>query len=280
MLIKDRILEDSVFSLVKNLGIEVFIDVGSNRPRNADRFFSLFGSVDERVTYYGFEANPFCFAYWIDSYSKPNIIFCNLAISEYSGIQKFGMPNRNSTRPVSHLRKGLDLIDHFLFRNYHKELQRFHIANDLGGSLVRNEESPLKFYAPSLRLDEVFETFQRPTILWIDVEGVVEQVLRSAGVLLEEKNLKVVYLEFDTTKISAEDRHYIRVNSLLESFGFVCISISELGNGLYLRKECVGVFKAISVAATTINSQKRKTKFLRVKSLVTSIERDLKSFTD
>lgn len=280
MLIEDHILEDAVFSLIKNLKIEVFIDVGSNRPKNADRFFSLFSSIDESIKYYGFEANPFCYTYWFESYSRPNIIFCNLAISECGGIQKFSIPNRNPAKQKSYLRKSLDLIDHFLFRNYHKELRRFHFANDLGGSLVRHEESSLKFYAPSLRLDEIFKTFQRPTILWIDVEGVVEQVLRSAGLLLKEKELKVVYLEFDKTNVSMKDRHYINVNTLLESFGFVCVSISELGNGLYLRKEFVGTFNAISESSTAVNSHKRMTKFLRVKSLVTSIEPDLKSFTD
>jgi FkbM family methyltransferase len=240
-----------------------FIDIGSNKPVNGGRFFKSVETLVNDPKYYAFEANPHCFSYYYE-YLGPNFKFYNIAIGDAIGFVEFNFPEVRKKDQMGLIRR----IDTKIFGNYHRNLIKFELANDLGVSSERNESGTKKFSSPMVRLDSLFSDFTEETVLWIDVEGGLSGVLKGCGNLLESKKLCALFVEADTVVDSLKDWLNLESHKVLTDYGFKLLYVSDASNGFYVRNELdSGIFNDDDNLNKEKILQKRHNFFLRLKSL-------------
>jgi FkbM family methyltransferase len=266
--IKNSELESIFFRFCVSAEIKTFIDIGSNQPKNGDRFLEgvkASNSTSEEHVYYAFEANPFCFSYYFEK-RKSNFIYLNTAISDHNGFLEMYLPNVLNKNTRAGFFK---IIDRTIFRNYHSNLERYELANNLGGSLDRHKNSSEKFIVQVLRLDTIMSSLKNKTVLWIDVEGSLHKVLDGCGELLGSENLVGLFVEAEEPIISDVDWLKLDSHKLLTRAGFKLHFYSDSYNGFYVKRGYEQSLSSIDVHHQDVPAlSKRHTYLLRLKSLI------------
>lgn len=192
----------------------IIFDVGSNKGGFADIILEEFGNDCELHL---FEPNPKLLSYTEIKYEyRPNIKYCPCAV--------FDKPGE---------------IDFFYFENFNNELSG--IFKDESWDLQGLPWKKMKTHA--ITIDDYCESFKIPRIdiLKIDAEGSDPNVLFSAGKMIYEGRVKIIFIEysphyeragntFDSVIIFCEKHgyeryrylggNYIRVNEFDENFEF------------------------------------------------------------
>ena len=281
MKMKNSELELLVFNFCFKSKVKMFIDIGSNRPKNGETFLKQHSAANfqsNELTYLGFEANPVCFSYYFEERPE-NFIFSNVALGDRNGFTVLNIPFIENTASRNSFHDYLRIVDRKIFKNYHANLDAWFTANNLGGSEKRHLTSYKKFKVPIVRLDSLVPCFEEKTILWIDVEGSTPEVLRGAGNLLISENLLAVFIESEYPVNTERDWTELESHKILLNAGLKMKFYSELHNALYVRDLLDKTLNTISSEITESPRKERRHRYkLRLKSLFFSGDKLLKKW--
>jgi hypothetical protein len=279
MQLDDSNLENIFFDFCKESKIQTFIDIGSNRPVNARRFLST-KSINSanalEPNAFSFEANPYCFSYFFDLYQDPNHSFLNLAIGRRNGFVELSIPQYHTNLETNKVRTALRKIDYFIFLKYHRALAHFHLATNQGGSTVRSYEQNVNILAPIMRFDNIGIELKQNTVVWVDVEGSLVDVLVGFGELLKSNHIKAFYVEAEGPTNTLDEWKKLNSYTHLISSGFKLIAFSELNNGIFVREsDAQNINLGFPYKPKSKIVKKRRTLFLRFTSIFWNIDKFL-----
>lgn len=273
-------LESLFFDFCEAVEVMTFIDIGSNKPTNGNKFLDCTERKNSHKIkkYYAFEANPYCFKYFFER-KTDNFIFSNLAINDSDGFLELRLPIFESGE--GQFSSGfLKKLDRKIFKKYYKNLRIYELATNLGASSERHLQSTQRFLVPCVRLDTLFPNIENLTILWIDVEGALKRVLDGCGALLYSDRLVAVFVEFEESVCSEDDLINLESHKKLLDAGFTLRYYSDLHNGIYVKNAFHQylIYKKNNLDCQDFYS-KRFTKLLRLKSLFYSGDNLMKYWT-
>jgi FkbM family methyltransferase len=281
--LEDDQLASTFFVLCSSLDVSTFIDIGSNRPENGKLFLGNSKKSNALIKkgYFAFEANPWCFSYYYEEFAQ-DCIFANIAITNRNGFERLCLPNNAEASPHGNIFiRLMKHVDTLLFPKYHLAVSRFHMANNLGASSSQNSNCETGFDVVSLRLDSLWRDFDTTTVLWIDVEGALIEVLEGAGELLRSPKLVALFVESEQPVSGQETWKTLESHKILEVFGFRLVAFSNLNNAIYLRDTVTDVrldSDSIIGRRSKDKSSVRRTYYLRLKSIFSSVDQDLRSW--
>lgn len=213
--ISERICNELYFDLIKILGISNFFECGAHDAW-ASRLLSKTG-----INCVAIEANPITFKYLTSKDSK-NFTTINIGL---------GKDKKN-------------------FKNLFVPIGR----NTSGSTTFspKKDETYKQYNIPTTSLDNIFskQKFKLPGIaLWIDVEGLQQEVLEGAGAVLSHPECTLIKIELELEDVFNNNFLLQDANIILESFGFRCVACDLMSktqsNCIYVKSSCINDIEEI-----------------------------------
>lgn len=198
-------LVDLFHELCGTTEIQVFIECGAHSAEDALRF--LRGSHSREAI--AIEANPYVYEQRTRAAESLGVKTLNVGLSSQPGFLDLQIPNkRNATEPT---------VPYASFLN-HKDEQ------DWPSETVRCEVTTLDAIVTEPARD-------KPTALWIDVEGAAGDVLKGAEGVLRSGCVRLVMVEVETKQLWKEQMVLSDIQEHLAAFGLIPVARdAQMGN--------------------------------------------------
>ena len=208
------LMESLFFSLAQRLGCLQIIECGAHDAATSQKFVTLTSGRALAI-----EANPFVHSKYKEGFIGTSVDYRSIGLAETRAKMEINIPSHHTNE--SSLEASLKKRDDF--KNYRS------------------------VYIDVDTLDTVAEDFvdSDPTCLWIDVEGLGGEVLEGARTVLNNPNLKLIYIEVqEEGTYYSEEHSAFEISEKLANFNFLPIArdypASDLYNLLFVRSESYG----------------------------------------
>jgi FkbM family methyltransferase len=208
------LMESLFFDLASKLGITQIIECGAHDAATSIRFTSKEGTSALAI-----EANPYVHEKYKAKFANSRIDYRSMGVSNSTTTLEMNIPKHHSD------------------------------DTSLEGSLHKRKDFN-SYRTVSIqvdRLDNIAKEFIQGglTCIWIDVEGLGGKVIEGANQILENTNVRLIYIEVqDDQAYYEEESSAIEIARQLANFGFVPIArdypVANLYNLLFIKVDDLG----------------------------------------